>query len=78
MIFTYDKKYMYTISINGELIYKEQIKEETEIYPSIDKNCGIINDYIIVGKIYDIENNDKYFQLSLPLFFNKQNISKED
>ena len=78
MIFTYDKNYMYTISINGELICKEQIKEKTEIYPSIDKNCGIINDYIIIGKINDIENNNEYFQLSLPLFFKEENISKED
>ena len=56
MIFTYDKNNMYTITLNGELIKKEELKDKNiEIYPSIDKLYGLINDYICIKKGDDKE-----------------------
>ena len=51
MIFACDSEIMYVISINGELIKREFIPKgfegsETEIIPIIDKDLGIVNDYI--------------------------------
>ena len=61
MIFTYDKKNMYTITLNGDLIKKEElIKENIEIYPCVDKNCGLINDCIFIN----LKNEMK--EISLP------------
>ena len=51
MIFTYDKNNMFTLTLNGELIKKEKIKDKIiEISPCIDKNCGLINDCLIIKK----------------------------
>ena len=64
MIFTYDKDNMYTLSLNGELIKKEEIKDKNiKIYPCIDKNCGLINDYIIIEKN---NKNIEKIKISLP------------
>ena len=64
MIFTYDKYNMYTLSLNGELIKKEEIKDKNiKIYPCIDKNCGLINDYIIIEKN---NKNIEKIKISLP------------
>ena len=51
MIFACDSEIMYVISINGELIKREFIPKgfedsETKIIPIIDKDLGIVNDYI--------------------------------
>ena len=51
MIFTCDKDKMFIISINGVLIKEKKILEvfpysEREIIPIIDKDFGIVNDYI--------------------------------
>jgi len=47
MIFCYDKKNLYLFTLNGELIKAKPISYNNfEIYPIIDKNCGIINDLI--------------------------------
>lgn len=51
MIFTCDKDKMFIISINGVLIKEKEILEvfpysERKIIPSIDKDFGIVNDYI--------------------------------
>ena len=60
MIFTYDKNYMYTLTLNGDLIKKEKLKyENVEIYPCIDKNCGLVNDCILIN------GNDEIFLPSL-------------
>ena len=49
MIFTYDKNNMYVITLNGELIKKRGFNNKNiEIYPCIDKNCGLINDCIFI------------------------------
>ena len=75
MIFFYDKNYMYVITINGTFIKKKELQNKNiEIYPSIDKNCGIFNDYIY------IKNLDKYtnemIKISLPsLLPEKDNIN---
>ena len=55
MIFTYDSKNMYTLTINGDLITKqnlENIGKENEIIiiPCIDKDFGIMNDFIYIKK----------------------------
>ncbi len=63
MIFTYDKNNMYTLTLNEELIQKEKIKDEiNEFCHCMDKNCGLINDCIIIKK----GGNNKE-DLSLPL-----------
>jgi WD40 repeat protein len=64
MIFTYDKKNMYTITLNGDLIKKEELKKENiEIYPCVDKNCGLINDCILI----EYGDNRTKKEISLPL-----------
>ena len=70
MIFAYDKYNMYTFTLNGELIKKEESKDMNSIdniSPCIDKNCGLINDCIIIKKL---NNNDKQEEkeLTLPFF----------
>ena len=74
MIFTYDKKNMYSLTLNGELIKCEEIKDKIiEIKPCIDKNFGLINDCIIIKKEVN-DKQEKEEELSLPLF--KPNISE--
>ena len=63
MIFAHDKKYMYTLSLNGELIKKEEFKNISEISPCIDKCCGLINDCIFTKN-----NSSKEKELTLPFF----------
>jgi hypothetical protein len=64
MIFTYDNKNMYTITLNGDLIKKEELKKENiEIYPCVDKNCGLINDCILI----EYGDNKIKKEISLPL-----------
>ena len=79
MIFTYDKNNMYTITLNGELIKKEELKYKQKLYPCIDKNCGLINDYIIFKdnenkntKNKDLNEKHKHIIFSFP-FFSVQN-----
>ena len=73
MIFTYDKNNMYTITLNGDLIKKEELKYKQELYLSIDKNCGLINDCIIFkdnenknSKNKDLNDKHKNIFLSFP------------
>ena len=78
MIFTYDKNNMYTISINGELIKKQELKnEQIRIKPCIDKNCSLISDCIFIENLCD-KNNKEFFQISLPSFSKGQCIFYED
>ena len=70
MIFTYDKKmmYMYTITLNGKLIKKKEINiKNNDIIPCIDKNCGIINDFIYFIYKNNEENKQILKEISLPL-----------
>ncbi len=73
MIFTYDINNMYTISLNGELIKKEEINGKIiQVHPCIDKNFGLINDciYIEFENKQNKENNNNQtetFKISLPL-----------
>ena len=72
MIFTYDKNNMYTLTLNGELIKTEKIKnKDLKIYPCIDKNCGLINDYIILSVDKVKEKLSNTIQLSLPFLLQK-------
>ena len=51
MIFTYDNNAMYVISLNGELINKKNLENKgVEIFPCIDKKCGLINDTVFINK----------------------------
>ena len=66
MIFTYDINNMYVITLNGELIKKEEIKSKNvEIIPCVDKNCGLIDDFILM-KDLDEKENDSYKKILLP------------
>ena len=77
MIFTYDKDNMYTITLNGELIKKEKIKNNNiEIYPCIDKNCGLINDCIFI-KDLNIKEEEKEEKTNLPKDRKKNSETKE-
>jgi len=69
MIFTYDINYMYILSLNGELIKKEKLNENVEIFPCIDKDCGLINDCIF------IKNKLSEDEISLP-FLSKESKEK--
>ena len=74
MIFTYDKNNMYTFTLNGQLIKREKIKDEKiDISPCIDKNCGLINDCIILNK--EVNGKKETQELSLPsLIFSDNKI----
>ena len=72
MVFFNDKDNMYTLTLNGELIKIEKIKnKDIKIYPCIDKNCGLINDYIILSIDKVKENLSNTIQLSLPFLLQK-------
>ena len=75
MIFTYNKDNMYTITLNGVLIKKEELKNKNiEIYPCIDKNCGLINDCIFIKNLNKEEkDSDKMENISLPSFLSELN-----
>ena len=65
MIFTYDKNYMYTISLNSDLIKKEKLDNgKIIILPSVDKNCGLVNDCIFVQNLNEKVSLMK--EISLP------------
>ena len=65
MIFCYDKKDMYLFTLNGDLIKTKPIEYNNfEIYPIIDKNCGIINDLVkieIKDQSGKIQTKEIYF-----------------
>ena len=66
MIFCYDKKNMYLFTLNGDLIKAKQIGYNNfDIYPIIDKNCGIINDLIKI-EIKDQSGNSQTKEIVLP------------
>ena len=65
MIFTYDKKNMYTITLNGELIKFEELQYK-EVHPCIDKNCGITNDCIYLISKNEANKEDKKKKIYLP------------
>ena len=68
MIFTYDINNMYVLTLNGELIKKEEIKSKNvEIIPCVDKNCGLIDDFILMKDLDENEKeNDSYKKIFLP------------
>ena len=68
MIFTYDMNNMYVLSLNGELIKKEKLKENVEIYPCIDKDCGLVNDCIFIKNPNDknLLSEEPMLEISLP------------
>ena len=70
MIFTYDNNNMYAITLNGELIKKEELSNKNiEIYPCIDKNCGLINDCIFIKNLNEEEKYlNKMEKILLPSF----------
>ena len=52
MIFCYDINNMYAFTLNGDLIKKEPIRDkDIDLLPSIDKNCGLVQDVIFFKKI---------------------------
>ena len=58
---------MYTITINGDLIKKEELKSENiEINPCIDKNCGLINDSIFI----EYKETKEKKEIALPSLYN--------
>ena len=76
MIFTYDQNNLYTITLNGELIKKEELKfKNIEIYPSIDKLYGLINDCIFIKDLN--KQNEKYIKISLPSLLEEIDKQKE-
>ena len=59
MIFTYDKDNMYLFTLNGELINFKKLEKDIDIYPCIDKNCGLINDFILLKHLNEKEDSKK-------------------
>ena len=74
MIFTYDSKKMYTLTINGDLISSFEFnrfikkgfghKYKMKILPCIDKDFGIMNDFVYINIIADESFN---FKVDFPL-----------
>ena len=61
-IICHNKEFIYMLSINGELIKYEKLKEGDKIIFSIDKNLGIAEDEVIIykeGKIQSVFNSFK-------------------
>ena len=68
MIFFYDKNYMYCISLSGDLIKRKKLKNDRVIiFPSIDKNCGLINDFVYLK---NMNGKAEFIEISLPSFNN--------
>ena len=66
MIFIYDKNYMYCISLSGDLIKRKRLKEDNVvIIPCIDKNCGLINDFVYLN---NMNGRVEFKEISLPSF----------
>ena len=82
MIFAYDKNNMYSMTLNGELIKKQELKiKNINIYPCIDKNCGLINDFILIDNLSNDENKNKkneFVKLTHPLFLSEMNENKDE
>ena len=75
MIFAYDKNNMYTMTLNGELIKKKELKNKNiEIFPCIDKNCGLVNDCVFIRDSNEKEDHNKDMkELSLPSLSKSEN-----
>ena len=75
MIFTYDKNNMYTFTLNGDLIKKKELNNENvKIKPCIDKNCGLVSDYIFIDQCND---KNEVIKIKLPTFSKEIYIKKE-
>ena len=60
MIFTHDKNKMYTLTLNGDLIKEKELEnKDIIINPCIDKNFGLINDFIFIEELNSKDNNKK-------------------
>jgi len=68
---------MYVLSLNGELIKKEKLKENVEIYPCIDKDCGLVNDCIFIKNLNDknLLSEEPMIEISLP-FLSSESTEK--
>jgi WD40 repeat protein len=55
-IICHSKKYIYQLSINGELIKYKKLEEGDKVIFSIDKNLGLVEDKVV---IYNSENKYK-------------------
>ena len=79
MIFCYGKKNIYLFTLNGELIKTKHIEYNNfNILPSIDKNCGIFNDFIII-EIFDKSGEKQYKEILFPSLSEKlSNIKYDD
>ena len=64
MIFFHDKKYMYILSINGDLINKKEIGKNIKIFACIDKNLGLTVDTII--ELYADDKINEINTINLP------------
>ena len=64
MIFFHDKKYMYILSINGDLINKREIGKNIKIFACIDKNLGLTVDTII--ELYADDKINEINTINLP------------
>ena len=62
MIFAYDTNLtLYIFTLNGELINKKVLKNKSlEIYPCIDKNFGLINDFIFIERSNNPKDKKEY------------------
>ena len=71
MIFLNDEKYIYILSINGDLINKKEKKKNSKFFACIDKNLGLFSDSIF--EIYDKTGNNNFDtnEIDLPLFIYK-------
>ena len=82
MIFTYDSEKMHTLTINGDLIKSMELKSfiekkfkrksghKIEIIPCIDKDFGIMNDFIYINVYINSRLYKKLVELTFwfPLF----------
>ena len=64
MIFFHDKKYMYILSINGDLINKRETGENSKIFACIDKNLGLTVDTIM--EVFEDNKINKINTINLP------------
>ena len=81
MIFTYDSEKMHTLTINGDLIKSMELKSfigkefeqkeeyKTEIIPCIDKDFGIMNDFVWINVYQKIKESEKILVEQLTVGF---------
>ena len=63
MIFFHDNLYLYSLTINGDLIKKKPLAKNSKIFACVDKNMGLMNDSIFEMLFFIDENGTEKYNI---------------